>query len=123
MVKQQIQIEMHLFQSIQIPFANLGIYPEPKKLINVKNTVAFLFFSQYTISIAVYFLYEAKTTQEFSESFYILATTTLLFFIFTIYIYKRQIFFQLIDDLRRIIETRELKCLMNSLHLCIYQIQ
>lgn len=94
---------------IRTPLGILGIDSTRKSSFNSKNLVVILLLGQYTISTATYFLFGAKTTQEYSESFYISATAALLLFVFLVIIRKQTNIFRFIDDLRSIIETRELK--------------
>lgn len=102
---------------IRTPLGILGINSTRKSSFNCKNLVVLFLLGQLILSTTAYFLHEAKTTQEYSESFYTLNTSALLFFVFAVIIRKQTNIFQFIVDLRSLIETRELKIPARNEHL------
>lgn len=98
---------MDTFRRIYTPFGMLGIHSAQGHSIGAKSVMVLLLLGQYILSTAAYFLFEAKTIEEYSESFYILTTAALILFIVSVMIFKKVNIFQFIDDLREIIQKRK----------------
>lgn len=98
---------MKLFQIINVPFASMGVYSTQLNGFPVKNVAGIFLLGEFIISTAIYFLYEAETIEEYSVSFYISVTCTLILFVLIVFICKRKILIKFIDALGNNIETRE----------------
>lgn len=96
---------MKYFESMRTPFQNLNIQPGTQR-ITLKN-LFFLAICITTFSWSVIFLLvEAKTIEEFAESFYVFAIGLFIFTILIILIWKKEIIFEIMDDFERTVQKR-----------------
>lgn len=103
---------MKTFQSTRKFFDILGVCSRSEKLSNlshIKKCVIFLLFTQYSITLTSFLLFEANTFNEYADSFYAVATSSLLFFTLTEIVRKKTQIFHLIDNYERIIQKRNKK--------------
>lgn len=106
---------MNAFQSTHELFGTLGIY---QFRFNWKILLIFVLLSQYSISLMAFFLFKANTLSEFTDSYYAVATTTLLFYTLIALFREKMNIFQLYDDFENVIEKRELD--VKDFYLNIY---
>lgn len=98
---------MKLFQECQKNFAILGINSHQQTTFNKKLWIAHLVNGLGVISSASFLIFKANTFEEYSNSAYIAASTTMSMIIFTNIAFKRKEIFELINNLEEQIEKSE----------------
>lgn len=101
---------MKILQEFQKAFAFLIIRStasnSAKRLHLLQCQLMIIIFIIATGSLALFLFHDAKTFQEFSETFYPFSTTTVAVIRNLIYYYNRTKIFELIDRLEDVIEIR-----------------
>lgn len=106
---------MQLFRLNQKYLAIMGIeafqpFSENQPLIVfVRRLLVLISLTICVILSSVFLAYEAKTLNEYADSFYGFATTTAIFFLFTIFLWKMDSLFKLIVDFEKLIEQRKIR--------------
>lgn len=105
---------MKVFQLFRVVFDSLSLHPPKSSIgkyrIDLKRIVIFYFNGGCIIPLWLYFLFEANTFSEYADSFYAVATATLLAFIYFILHRNIQKVFELMDDIEYAVQKRELIC-------------
>lgn len=117
-----IMAKIKLFIAVQRYLEAMGFYApsQPNQIctFNRRNSFHFCVAGGACISAAGYFFFEADSTYEYSNSFYVIITLSSLIIDFTIFLYKRKAHLKLIENYREFIEKR--KRWLNYMHRNIF---
>lgn len=100
---------MIIFKAIKSYFAMAGIILTQKTckhLLNIRNVVVAIGFGIAGIMCAKFHFYDAKTFEEYANSFYLMSTGGLTVFCFKILMWKRPELFEFIESIEHLIDTR-----------------
>lgn len=103
---------MKIFQSLQINYALVGIIPPHQnrkhRIFNRKNTIALLMYFQIFAQCCAFLLVEAKTFNEYAESFCLTTAMLTAGSNFAIIVWKSKKAFQLIKNYENLIGKRNI---------------
>lgn len=103
--------KMQLFQSVQMNLAILGICPSQSMQIscgfNGKMLKVAFFHGLSGILSCLFFVYEAHTFREYTDSIYMTSATIMVILYFLILILKMAKLFEFIDDFEKVISDSE----------------
>lgn len=101
---------MKLFVLLQSQFKILGIHAvrknDPNDKLNANNCMASLFVLHFLITSAIYLIVDARSIQEYADSFYGFTTALTSVIIIVVIISKRASIFRLIENMESAIEER-----------------
>lgn len=104
---------MKLFQSIQLNLAVLGIFPnhsmQTQYGFNVKIFKVAFFQGLYGILSCLFFVYEAHTFREYTDTIYMTSATIMVMLYFLILLVKRTKFFEFVNRFEKFVNDRESK--------------
>lgn len=104
---------MKLFQECQRNFAILGINSHQRMSVNGRILITYLVFCVGLFAIAVYFIFEANTFQEYSNNAYIGTAMAIGVTVFTYIVLKTPELFKVIHNCEEVFEKSELKNVKN----------
>lgn len=98
---------MQIFQSLRSYMHIFGVDPNQKSMFNYRNVSVLLVASQFLVSAAMFFIFEAETFREYTESFNVLSIASINTFMAIVIILKATQFHKLIEMFEQTIEDRK----------------
>lgn len=104
---------MIIFEAIKSYFALAGLNPNQPTCnhpFNIKTVAVGVGFGVAAILSLMFFLHEASSFEEYSNSFYLLSTGNFTVLCFIILVWKKQKLFVFVESIENLIDERELTC-------------
>lgn len=111
--------KLHFFKLNRELFQKIGIHPcrpNQNNTYNVRNSLILIHLTQTFVGSAVFLLFEAKSIEEYGQSFYQSVTVFLLLFLWPTFIHNMGNLFDLMDQMDEFGQKRKSKHTFISTH-------